>query len=623
MQEENKQIAIPEYTKADFQTTSAPFEFLYQYRDNPFIQRQLLSRMSDLALSVGVRSLVTMYRDYVESVEGNSGGRGDNATNFPGQKQELWCGNWTANAGGIRGYDRFGAEVIACYHPIMPVRRLVNVDTGVHKVVLAYCLGGKWNTVVKDKKTISDNRSIIDLAEYGVAVNSDNARHLVRFLTDVEQMNYDRIPEEASVGRLGWIDGFGFSPYDASLTFDGDEQYRSMFEAVRSRGSFQTWLESCGGFRRYDGPGGTITRIVLASSFASVLVKPCKCLPFFVHLWGGSETGKTVSAMLAASVWADPALGRYIRTFNATEVGKEMGAAFFNSLPLILDEMQLVKGSSRKELEKMIYQLSEGVGRDRGKKSGGMKKTETWRNCIISTGEDTILTANCGMGAYNRTLEIHCQDKKLFSDAKSSAAILSENYGFAGEIFVRKLMEPGQLDRIRQLQDKNAAVLKTDDTTEKQTTSAALILTADQLINEWIFHDGICLRPEDLRPYLMSKKQMDQNVRAMEFLEDYVNINQARFRPSADNNGEVWGDMDEDGFYIIKSKLDQALDENGYSSSAFLSWARETGVLQPGGDGKSTKTKRIMGRVTRCVHLIPLRENNFEESGNADDVLPL
>ena len=69
--------------------------------------------------------------------------------------------------------------------------------------------------------------------------------------------------------------------------------------------------------------GNVFPRLILAASFASVLVKPLGGLPFFLHIWGGTEVGKTVGLMLAASVWANPEVGRYIHTFNSTSVGRE------------------------------------------------------------------------------------------------------------------------------------------------------------------------------------------------------------------------------------------------------------------------------------------------------------
>ena len=610
---------IPAYTKNDYLMTTAPFEFLYSLRDNKFEQKRALSIMSSQAREVGVRNLATMFKAYLETISGSSA-PGFNRTDFTGQELELDCGGWNASDTGIYGTDKLGFEIIACYHPIMPIQRLVNVDTKEHKVQLAYRLSRRWDTVIVDRNVISDSRSIIGLSKYGIMVNSETGKALVRYLADVEQLNYDLIPEVASVGRLGWIEGYGFSPYEEELVFDGEETYRTRFESIQEHGSREKWLDCVRAVRSGKTPGNVIARIVLAASFASVLVGPCHCLPFFVHLWGGSETGKSLSLVLAASVWANPEIGVYIQTFNATEVGKELGAAFCNSLPLIIDELQLVK-DNRKDFDRMIYQLSEGVGRARGRKQGGLQKTPTWRNCVITTGEFPIISSNSGEGAVNRTIEVDCHDTKLFDEPKKTATSLYANYGFAGREFVEHLMEDGAIERVQKLQEAMQDALKTGDTMDKQTASAALILAADRLSEEWIFQDGILLQPEDISKYLVSKEAVNQNARALQYLYDFININQGRFTPDADRQGEVWGDLDDDYAYIIRSKFDQILADEGYNASAFLGWAKNNNLILPGNDGKLTRTKRINGRVSRCIWLkMDNFLNDFEENG--EDLLP-
>ena len=605
---------IPEFSKNDFLMTTEPYEWLYSHKDNRFALKQFINRMSEQAKSVGVNNLTGLFNAYVASLknQGQESIPGCNRTDFTGQEMELDCGSWEATDEGIFGTDKVGFPITACYHPIMPVQRLVNIDTNVHKVKLAYSLGRRWSYIIEDRSVISDSRAIIGLSRYGIAVNSENAKHLVRYLSEVEQMNYDIIPEVSSVGRLGWIDDYGFSPYAGDLVFDGEEEYRTRFESIRFRGDRQKWIECCKTVRAGKTKGAVIARIMLAASFASALVKPCNCLPFFVHLWGGSETGKTVGLLLAASVWADPEIGKYIQTFNATDVSKELGAAFYNSLPLILDELQLVK-DNRKDFDRMIYQLSEGVGRTRGKKTGGLQKTPTWRNCVLTTGEHPIISPSSGAGAVNRTLEIDCHDIHLFDDPKWVAVTLYNNYGFAGREFVERLMDDKAIEDARSLQAAMQDELKTDDTMDKQTASAALILAADRMIEKQFFQDGILLQPSDIAPYLVSKQTVNQNARALQYIYDQVNINAGRFSPEISSNGEVWGDQDDQYIYIIKSKFDQLLQDEGYNASAFIGWAKNQGILCCGTDGRPTKVKKILGKSARCVWIKCQNYANQEE----------
>ena len=87
-------------------------------------------------------------------------------------------------------------------------------------------------------------------------------------------------------------------------------------------------------------------KFLLAASFASVLVHLLGGLPFFVDLWGETEGGKTVSLMVAASVWANPDGNAYIGDFKTTDVALEAKADMLNHLPMFLDDTSKVSKKS-------------------------------------------------------------------------------------------------------------------------------------------------------------------------------------------------------------------------------------------------------------------------------------
>ena len=103
---------------------------------------------------------------------------------------------------------------------------------------------------------------------------------------------------------------------------------------------------------------------------------------------------------------------------------------------------------------------------------------------------------------------------------------------------------------------------------------------------------------------------MSANERALDFLYDFVAINTSKFITSHSVSAialnekmpEIWGVMDDKYTYIIKSQFDKIMSNEGYNSTAFLSWAKQNGVIDCSGN-KTTKPKRILGRVTRCVFL--------------------
>lgn len=587
-------LDLKEYTFDDFVNTVDPFEFVHQFEGEPFKLTRVLEAMSKVAKRAGFLNFKKAYADYVKSLQqqGNTI-YADSLTKFEDQPLELNCGPWRADDFGISIYENYG-ERFACNHPLLPVLRLVNIDTGVEKLRLAYRKGKQWRYIIADKKTLASTNSILELANVGVAVNSENAKYLVRYLHDVESLNYDIIPERSSVSRLGWIEGQGFSPYVEELVFDGDVNFRPFFESVQSKGSLEKWLELALSVRQ----GGISARIALAASFASVLVKPLGGLPFFIHLWGGTEVGKTVGLMLAASVWANPEMGRYIHTFNSTAVGREKSAAFCNSLPLILDELQIQ--ADKKSFDKDIMLLAEGAGRTRGTKTGGIDKTPTWSNCIITSGEMPITNLSSGGGAVNRIVEIECKER-LFEDPRFAADTVKRNHGFAGRMFMDALQADGGLERAAGAYKSFYSALSESDTTEKQAMAAAIILTADALATEWIFKDGQALTVGNIADYLQTKAAVSINERAYDYLCEYVVTNSNKFCGSSQEH-EVWGDIVGGQAFVIRSCFNRICSDGGYNPAAFLSWAKDNGKIDAPAKGMS-KTKRINGQPAHCIIL--------------------
>lgn len=589
---------IPEYTADDFYNSSAPYEFLYQFKENKFMLGQMREKMKAQAASVGVKGFVGLWNAFLENANQSKGPNLDNATSFEDQELELFSGQYICDEYGVATSDRHGYEVNVCRHPIMPIGRLVNIDSGEERLQIAFKKGRNWRSVIVEKSVIASSNGILQLAATGVMVNSENAKALSTYLLEMENLNYDMIPEKKSVSRLGWVSE-GFSPYVGKLAFDGENNFRHIFGAVKSSGERQKWLDAMIDLRKTKGAG----RLFLAASFASVILEPCGLLPFFFHAWGGTGTGKTVGLMIAASVWACPKMGEYITTFNSTLVGQEMTAAFLNSLPMCVDELQIQSSAGIKDFDKIIYQLTEGVGRTRGAKTGGLQRVNTWRNCIITNGEHPISNTNSGGGAVNRIIEFECTEK-IYHDLVGICGIINSNYGFAGREFVEYLQTDGALDRVRELQKEFYRELLNSDSTDKQAASASAILAADAIATELIFKDGNALSVSDIAEIMTKKDEVNANLRAYDFVLELVARNPNRFKTNdfGDYQGEVWGKIEDGNIYIIKSVFDREMADAGYNSTAFLSWAKRKGILVCDRDKKRrTKKTRIANSLTNCV----------------------
>lgn len=584
-----------EYTKEDFYT-SEPYDLVIRTAD-PFQRESLTNQIAQYASALGV-NFKKMLKAYCESVKRESNTIYVEATtSFTGQPISLDCGDWRADDLGVSHRVGLGEE-IACPHPILPVERLVNIDSGEEKLKIYFSKGKRWREIIVDKRTLASANSIVALSANGVAVTSENAKALVKYISDIENINYDKIPERKSIGRLGYIEGEGFSPYFDGLIFDGEANYRMMFNAISTKGKSSDWKETAIECRAMS----TTARIMLAASFASVMVQPFGTLPFFVHLWGSeSGTGKTVALMLAASVWGDPAIGRYIQTFNATMVGQEKTAAFLNSLPMLIDELQLAK-DSRGRLQFNVYQLAQGVGRTRGTKTGGIDQTPVWGNCILTTGESPLASLSDGAGAINRVIDIECRaSENVISDGMRISNSLKKSYGHAGKRFVSNLSKPGVSEAAHEVFDKAFKELSGRDTTEKQAIPAALIFVADKLATEWFFHDGSALTIDQIAEFLRTKASVSMGERGYQYMCDWVAQNGTKLNPDI-KIGDIYGTIENDYVYIISKVFREAAETGGFPSTALLSYLKEHDLILSR-KNRYTIGKRVGNINTECVAL--------------------
>lgn len=599
--------------------TPAPYEALYKFHDQPFVHETKLQELSLYASSQHFRGFRAMYKKYVESLKVQSGTVYiENVTQFTGQPLELNAGDWEANDFGV--YRRSGfVDEVACPHPVMPVERLVNIDTGEEKLKLAFRKGANWRRIIVSKTVLANANKITELAGSGVAVTSQNARAFVQYISDLENLNYDTIPERKCIGRLGYIQDEGFSPFVDGLIFDGDANFKALFSTVCAHGSEEKWLDTVREVRSMS----TTARIILASSFASVLLEPLNCLPFFVHLWGvDSGTGKTVALMVAASVWGDPAVGAYVKTFDGTVVGLEKTAAFLNNLPLCLDELQLAK-DARGRTNFDVYKLAQGVGRTRGNRAGGVDLTPTWRNCILTTGESPLTGTASGAGAVNRVIDIECKSSSVvIKDGMRISGTIKRNYGFAGRKFVECLYKPGVIPGVDERYRELFRALSERDTTEKQAMAAAAIICADELVCAWIF--GGTERPltvDQISEFLASKAAVSAGDRGYKFLCDWVTQNSNKLCTRSENpNQEVLGALDDRHAFIIRSVFEKILQDAGYSTAAMVSYLKQSHLIETRGRN-NTRGKRINGIPTECFCLV-LPSVDLDDEDDPDE-LPL
>lgn len=485
----------------------------------------------------------------------------------------------------IVGFGDESAPVKVCSHPIFPTKRYINIETGCELLDLSYKLH-KDDTVWKtarliDRKTISQARLIPSLSSIGMDITSENAREVVKYLAEVDNLNRPIIPVEETISRLGWVDGRGFSPYIQGVTYDNGGRFADAFSAVHEHGSFKEWSQAAAEIMM--SKAYIPARLVLSASVASVLLKWTCNQPFFVHLWSPeSGSGKTITLMLACSVWADPGIGGFMLSMNSTAVAFEQMDSFCNNLPLVYDELQ----SANMDTEKIIYAHGEGTGKARGAKDGGLREQTRWMNIAITSGEQP-LSFTSRAGAINRVISIEGNGQLIpgsVEHMREYADTLRENYGFLGKQIVSRIQkDPSFIDAIKVSYRRFAEQLARE-ATGKQANYAAALLVGDALLSSILFgaeSSKYALVPADIIPYLATAEMVDINLKVKAWLCGFVASETAYFikadsRPTDEVRSRIYGKKEADGSVLfLFQSFKEEMEKRGWAWNSFLTWCNK------------------------------------------------
>lgn len=481
---------------------------------------------------------------------------------------------------------------------IYPSALITNMINETEKVEITYKVLDKWRTLIVDKETISNKNKIISLANYGVYVTSTNSNMLVNYLNDVIIVNQKLIPQKRSVSHVGWIND-NFIPYNGNIIFDGENNFKPYYDAlINTKGDYEYWKKNIAEFRK-----NLAVRLVIDSSFASVLLEITGCLPFVTLMYGKTGKGKTVTLQVAASVWGNPANDKLINSLDNTSnfIYRTMG--FYHSIPGFFDELQLYKEKEGKS--RLVMCLAQGIDRGKASKEGGTKAKETWKNAAILTGEDSISEVNSGGGTLNRLIEINvdeiCKKEELYKDCAFASSVARENYGFAGREFIKYIIKLGK-DKIFEIYKKKLESIKAlDKTADKQAASMANILTADEILNMFLF-DEEELTVDQIQDYLFSKEEIDISERAYDYimgevavhnsnfvdLESFSKSNGGNIESYAKSKKEFWGAIDINEVSILKNQFERMLKQAGFAyTKTTKDWA-QCGYLTKNFNGKNT-----------------------------------
>lgn len=601
------------------------FERLYNFELNNEIDEFLkleneITKVCQKKRYTGFKASYKMYKDsqkeqYVYE---------SNSLTFPGLNEEVYnTSKYEMSPDGIiyEIVPNIG-KILVCYHLIVPVQKYKNIEEGLEKIKLAYYVNYNWNCIIVDKSVICSTQGIIKLADVGIAVNSENAKYLIKYLAEIENLNRDKIKIDTSVSRLGWFDG-ELVPYNNKYEFDNQKDFPRVEERFGTSGTLEDWTNFFRERRKYN----DISRIVMAGAVASIILTDIRQPGFTIHVWGESEFGKTVTCMAGQSIFGNPSQNDNAGigiNFNFTNVGLEYRLNLYNNIPLFINEMQLQKEA--RDYDKMLFMIESGKGKSRSTKTGGIGKENSWNNVVITNGEKNIVKANSDNGAYNRCLS--CEITKYSYENLSEVADFSkENYGTAIREILKHLKEYDVKEIFKQAREKTK---EQEGVTEKQKIIEAIIMVGDKLLTDIIFKDGYYLTLENFDGKVSKKKDIAIETRAYELVKDWHVTKKRCFLPkdgsiddykdkNIDIYGKEMGDRNEGYIAFLIEPLKKILAENGFDFEQIIKAWNRKGYTQCDKNKNQKTIRGLDGNPVKCIMLnMNIQEDNEEAEEEMD-----
>jgi uncharacterized protein (DUF927 family) len=510
---------------------------------------------------------------------------------------------WVVTNEGIKYWAKDG-KITVCSVPITIATRLKNADDNTEKVELLFKRDKKWQTIRAERSTIYSKNKIVELANYGLPVTSETAKDLVNYLAAVEATN--DIPLVKTVSRLGWINDKEFIPGHSKVIIAVEGGNAKLASAFQPSGTLDEWVALVKPLR--DAPLG---RLVLSAGFAAPMMEPLRQRIFALHIWGDSRAGKSAAAKAALSVWGNPSEG--MMTFNTTKVGLEQQVAFLSNLPLIIDEKQIVS-DKQAFVESIMYMLSEGKGKTRGAKGGGLADYKSWKTLAITTGEHPISSDSSATGIKSRVLELHSQSVVPEEYGATLHQCLESIHGTAGPEFIRRLLEYSELqelyDSIRKKLQEAAP-----DLMGSHHGALALLATADVLVAEWFFGEAEDAAVKNcwamlqvIVKQLETKDEADEATRAMLYFRSWFQENARNF-DELTKYAYGWQPLeDENTVYVNSGTFSKSMAEGGFNGIRvkrdFLQRQWLIPYTNANGETKEYKNKRnLLNKNTTVVEI--------------------
>jgi hypothetical protein len=299
-------------------------------------------------------------------------------------------------------------------------------------------------------------------------------------------------------------------------------------------------------------------------------------------------------------------------SFNATSVGLERFAGILRHLPLVIDELQVLN-SRKMPVENIIYSLSNSFGRLRGAREGSVQETVSWNNVIQTSGEQPICKESSNDGVLTRVLELYGKPCESVDFAHELHIMSENNYGFAGKIYIKFIVESVLVHKGRIKKDFEMLrgeikrlSFESSDTAHIDNVSAVCLgdyyssISVFEKDEETAKNEAIWLGIEILKNTKELQKA-DTISRAWDFVIGWIASNKNRF---LSDSTPCYGKFDGDDVYVIPNVLKEALEDGGFDYGKITKGFKERNYIgtwkDRAGNTRMQVNTRINGIVQKC-----------------------
>lgn len=189
-------------------------------------------------------------------------------------------------------------------------------------------------------------------------------------------------------------------------------------------------------------------KFALGVGFAAPLLSFTGLKGLTVSLYGPTGGGKTLIQLWQQSIYGAPDRLHFASKFTLNSLFNRLG--LYNNLPMTIDEMTTMND---KEVGDFIYWVTQGKDKARLSRSAEERESKEWSTTVTISTNRSLMSKLYSAGLETdaqiaRLFEINIPQHKLFTHSTEAGKqiynFIHNNYGVAGDMFIRNLMELGE-----------------------------------------------------------------------------------------------------------------------------------------------------------------------------------